>query len=402
MNEKTIIEGIDEKILKLTSDLVKIESPYFHEERIMDFAYEWLKARGLPAQMHSFHEKKVTGFKGKNVVGELKGSGEGPTVLLNGHLDTVNLCSGWTRDPYGAELIDGKLYGVGALDMKSGSAAIMLAIEAFARHVDNFNGSILYTLVCDEEGPYGLGTNAIIVDGIAGHSDVAVVPEPSAGFCRKPFPCLCLGARGGLSYTVTVTGRSAHAAEPEKGISAILESSKLIVALKALKGVQDPKLGAGSTCITSASGGGQAACSVSEEATFSVFRHITVGENPETVRAEIFQAAKDAGVKGTVQVAFRDVPNPGAESFLPYTVSENNPYTKTFKQSVQDVTGVTANIDYFSSIGDFCYLGTRMGLPTYVFGPMGENFHSADEYVYIDSAARTAEVIYDYLVKILT
>lgn len=401
MKEKNVIDGIDDSILQLTSDLIKIESPYFHEARIMDYAYEWMRKRSLPADFHEYHEKKVTGFKGKNLVGELKGGSEGPTVLLNGHLDTVNLCDGWTRAPYGAELIDGKLYGVGALDMKSGSAAIMLALEAFSRNVKTFNGSVLYSLVSDEEGPYGLGTNALIVDDMLGNADVAIVPEPSAGFCRVPFPCLCLGARGGLSYTVNIKGRSAHAAEPEKGISSIYEASKLIVALKELKGIEDPKLGAGSTCITSSTGGGQAACSVSEDASFSVFRHITVGETPETVREEILNAAKTAGLKGTVEVKFRDSPNPGAESFLPYTVSESNPYTKIFKESVQDVTGVAASINYFSSIGDFCYLGTRMGLPTYVFGPMGENYHSANEFVYIDTAARTAETIYDYLIKIL-
>ncbi len=401
MNGEKVIEGIDEKILKLTSDLIQIESPYFHESRIMDFAYKWFKERGIPARVHEFKEDKVTGFNGKNIVGELKGGSDGPKVLLNGHLDTVNLCEGWTKDPYGAEFVDGKLYGVGALDMKSGCAAIMLAIEAFKENVKEFNGSILYTLVSDEEGPYGLGTNAAIVDGIIDNCDVAIVPEPSSGFCRVPFPCLCLGARGGFSYTVTVKGRSAHAAEPEKGVSAIYEASKLIVALKELKGIEDPKLGAGSTCITSSSGGGQAACSVSEEAVFSVFRHITVGETPDSVRDEILKAAKDAGVKGTVKVRFREAPNPGADSFLPYTVSESNPYTKILKQSIKDVTGIAANIDYFSSIGDFNYLGTRADLPTYVFGPMGENFHSADEFVYIDTAARTAETIYDYLIKIL-
>lgn len=402
MSDKNVIEGVDDRILKLASDLVKIESPYFHEDRIMDFGYQWFRERNLPVRVHTYHEKKVTGFKGKNLVGELKGKHDGPTVLLNGHLDTVNLCEGWTRDPFGAEIEDGKLYGVGALDMKSGSAAIMLAVEAFANNVKDFNGSVLYTLVSDEEGPYGLGTNALIVDEILGDCDVAVVPEPSAGFCRVPFPCLCLGARGGLSYTVTVQGKSAHAAEPEEGVSAIWGAAKLINALKQMKGVEDPHLGPGSTCVTSMSGGGQAACSVSEEAKFTVFRHITVGETPETVRDEIYRAAREVGVRGKVNVEFREAPNPGAESFLPYTVSRSNPYTKTFEQSVKDVTGVTANIDYFSSIGDFCYLGTRMRLPTYVYGPLGENYHGADEFVYIDSAARTADTIYDYLVKILT
>ncbi len=209
----------NERVISLLSDLVKIHSPYFHEEEIMEYVYNWLRERELPAEYHEFYEGRVTNFRGKNVIGRLTGVDEGPTVVLNGHLDTVNICEGWTRDPLGAEIEDGKMYGLGTLDMKGGDVAIMLAVEAFKNTVDEFNGEILYTFVSDEEGPYGLGTDALLLDGITDNADVAIVPEPSSGFAAIDFPCLCLGARGGWKYTVRLTGKSAHGANPEKGIN---------------------------------------------------------------------------------------------------------------------------------------------------------------------------------------
>jgi succinyl-diaminopimelate desuccinylase len=83
-------------------------------------------------------------------------------------------------------------------------------------------------------------------------------------------------------------------------------------------------------------------------------------------------------------------------------VSESNPYTKAIKESILSAAGTEPNIGYFSSVGDFNYLGSRAKLPTYVFGPKGDNYHSADEYVDLDTVVKTAEVIYDFLKRVLT
>ncbi len=389
-----------ERAVNLLTDLVKIESPYFHEAEIMDYTYSWLQKRGLPATYHHYHESKITNFKGTNVVGELTGSEEGPTVLLNGHLDTVQICDGWTKDPLGAKIEGGKLYGVGALDMKGGDTAIMLAVEAFAATVPQFNGKVQYTFVSDEEGPYGLGTDALIVDNIISDVDVAIVTEPSSGFCGIEFPCLCLGARGGWNYKVSITGKSAHAANPEKGINAITEASRLICELEKAELKVHPKLGKGALCVIDIEGGG-AACSVADKAVFSIFRHVIIGEDRDYLIKEVEDAAERAGVKGRLSIKFRDAPNPDSVGFQPYVVSESNPYTKAFKESILDATGEDPHIAYFSSMGDFNYLGSRSRLPTYIFGPNGQNYHSADEYVELDSVVKTGEVIYDYLKRIL-
>jgi len=388
------------KVNDLLSDLVKIHSPYFHENEVMDYAYEWFKKRGLPAEFHHFHEKKITNFQGTNVIGRRKGQDEGPTILLNGHLDTVEICEGWTKDPLGAVIEEEKLYGVGALDMKSGCAAIMLAVEAFANTFDSFNGEILYTLVSDEEGPYGLGTDALILDGITNYADAAIVPEPSSGFCGIPFPCLCLGARGGWNYTVNLIGKASHAAFPEQGINAIIEANKVISELKKSELQTDEKLGKGSICIIEMNGGG-AAASVADKASFTVFRHVVRGEDRSYLRREVDQAIKRANIKGKAAMKFRDGPHAESAGFQPYVVSETNPYTVLMNESILAATGEKGTVAYFASIGDFNYLGSRVKLPTYVFGPDGKNFHTADEYVNLDSVVKTSEVIYAFLKRTL-
>lgn len=390
-----------DRAFDLLSNLIQIYSPYLKEDKAMEFAYDWMNKRDLHPKYHRYEENKILKYNGTNVIGSLKGREGGPTVLLNGHLDTVEICEGWTKEPLKATLEDDKLYGLGALDMKSGVAAIMLAIEAFKNTVDDFKGEILYTFVSDEEGPYGLGTDSLILDGITNKADVAIVPEPSSGFTGKGFPCLCLGARGGWNYTVKIVGKSAHAANPDEGINAIVEASKLILELKNSEAIVDEKLGKGDICIISSEGGG-AACSVADKAAFTVFRHVVRGETRDYLRQEVEEAAKRAGVRGKITMEFRDAPHSENGGFQPYTVDEDNEYTKILKESIANITGEETTTAYFSSIGDFNYLGSRANIPTFVFGPNGENYHTSDEYVNLESVVKTSEVIYDFLISLLT
>ncbi len=366
----------------------------------MDFVYDWFKKRKLPAYYHQFHETKVTNFQGTNVIGNLKGDIEGIKILLNGHLDTVEICDGWTKDPLVAEIEGGKLYGLGALDMKSGCVAIMLAVEAFANTVDTFSGEIIYTLVSGEEGPYGLGTDALILDGLAENADAVIIPEPSASFAGKAFPSLCLGARGGWKYSVHFKGRSAHGANPEEGINAISEASKVLLELEKTELRSHDKLGRGSICVIEFAGGG-APLSVPDTAYFSVFRHVTIGEDKDLLIKEVKEAVKRADIRGGYEIIFRDSPHPDNDGFGAYVVSENDPYTKIVKRSIVDTTGVEPSIDYFSSVGDFNHFGSRTRASTYIVGPTGDNFHAADEYVELESVIKTALFIYDFLFKTL-
>jgi acetylornithine deacetylase/succinyl-diaminopimelate desuccinylase-like protein len=387
--------------VNLMKELISIPSPYFHEDAIVDFTYNWLNENGMEAYIHEYHEKKVTNFKGKNVLCEISGGEDGPTICINGHLDTAKLCNGWSKDPYAGVVEGDKIYGLGALDMKSGCCSSMLALKKFHQLNKNFHGKIIASFVSDEEGPYGLGTNSIIEEGLLDNIDFSIVAEPSAGFSSKPFPTLSLGARGGYGLEVEFFGKSAHAALPDTGINAAVDAGRFMCELENINYIKDEFLGTGVACVVAIESDG-GACSVPDYAKVKLFWHIVVGENEKTIENHINDAIKRAHIKSTFKISFRESPSKGSRGFMPFTVSKENDYVKTFSESIKDICGHEANISYFQSIGDFNYLGSRLNAPAIIFGAEGENFHGADEYATISSIVKTAEIIYEFLVRVLT
>ncbi|MDZ4132380.1 MAG: M20/M25/M40 family metallo-hydrolase, partial [Dethiobacteria bacterium] len=103
-------------MVKLLRELVNIKSPFFEEGEIIDYLRGRLSYYNrLHTEIHHYEEKDITGFKGENLIVRLKGKGGGPRMLINGHVDTVPLCDGWTVDPYKGIEKDGRFYGLGAL-----------------------------------------------------------------------------------------------------------------------------------------------------------------------------------------------------------------------------------------------------------------------------------------------
>ena len=392
----------------LLRQLVSIKSPYFHEDEVMDFVNNWFAERGIPAEIHTFYEPKETKFHGKNVVGIMDSGKPGPVIYLGGHLDTVQLCNGWTKPPYEGVVEGEYMYGVGTLDMKSGCAAIMLALEKFAK--DNFKdksfkGKIVYHLVSDEEGPYGLGTVYIINDkihNIAEEADFAIIAEPSAGFTKVPHPCLCLGARGGYNYTIKVRGKSAHAATPELGINAMVDASAIVSELEKIPPETDDKLGHSTPCVIRMNGGG-AACSVPDYAEVEIFHHTVRGETQETIKKRVDKAIAAANVRSKVEVSIRQSPAEGFDGgFDAYCIDENGEILHTLENTVEKVCGKPANLAYFQSIGDFNHIGGKLQIPTVLLGAEGDNFHSSDERVNLKSALEVAHIISEFLSDVLS
>lgn len=396
-------EMIDKnEVVELMKKLIAIPSPYFEEKEIMAFAKDWFTSHDMQADIHEYHEHKVTGHRGENLVLDMTGGQPGPTICINGHLDTVRLCNGWSIDPYAGIVEEDKIYGLGALDMKSGCAATMLALKKFySKYKDGFQGRIIATYVSVEEGPYGMGTNALIEDGIIKDIDFSIVTEPSAGFSQEPFPTLCLGARGGYGLEIELFGVSSHAAMPKNGKSAALDASKIVCELENVEYIKDEHLGTGALCVVGLESDG-GACSVPDYAKIKLFWHIVVGEDENTIRREIEKAVARARIQCEYKINFRKAPSEGSKGFMPYTVSEEDPLVKSFIGSVGRICGKEPVRAYFQSIGDFNYLGSRLNAPVVIFGAQGDNFHSHDEYATISSIQKTAEVVYDFLEKVLT
>ncbi len=392
--EKVMAKINKEDMVKLLRDLVSIKSPFFEEAEIIDFLRGRLSYYNrLQLQVHSYEEKKITGFKGENLIVRLPGSGGGPRLLINGHVDTVPLCEGWTVDPYKGVEKDGRFYGLGAVDMKAGVVMSVFLLEALVEAGVELKGDIVFTAVSDEEGPFGLGTFYTILDKIVSDCDFAIVPEPSAPFAPgdEKFPSIALGSRGTAVYYVTVKGVSAHGANPEKGVNAVEDAARIITALtERLDLGNHPKLGNGTMCITNLRGG-EKYLLVPEEASFTVYRHTVDGDSDKALR-EVQEIVDSLNLRSRVEVKLRDLPHPDAY-FEPWTVREDEDVVQSLQRGCLEVLGKKAGISYFRSESDANHIASRLKIPTVIFGPDGANYHAADEYVEIDSMVDSAKVL---------
>ena len=159
-----------------------------------------------------------------NVVGLRRGRGERPAVHLNGHYDVVPAGAGWTVDPFGGEVRDGRIYGRGACDMKAGIAAAVFAAEAIRRAGVELAGSIEISGTPDEESGGFAGAAWLARRGrlSAARLDYVIIPEP------LNVDRICVGHRGVYWFEVTTHGRIGHGSMPFLGVSAIDQMSAVL------------------------------------------------------------------------------------------------------------------------------------------------------------------------------
>lgn len=159
-----------------------------------------------------------------NIVARREGTFPGDCVHFNSHIDVVEVGQGWTKDPFGAELIDGKIYGRGACDMKGGLAASIIAVEAFIEAYPQFHGAIEISGTGDEEsGGYG-GVAYLAEKGFFNPERVqhVIIPEP----LNKDR--VCLGHRGGWWAEIETFGEIAHGSMPFLGDCAVRHMGAVI------------------------------------------------------------------------------------------------------------------------------------------------------------------------------
>jgi succinyl-diaminopimelate desuccinylase len=148
----------------------------------------------------------------------IRGGGNGPRLLFAGHTDVVPTGpeNTWTHPPFGAEIADGRLYGRGATDMKSGIAAFVAAVSGFLAEGGGAGGTIAFAITNDEEADAVNGTEKLMAwTREQGHEfDFAIVGEPSAS--ERVGDSIKIGRRGSLNGQIRVSGTQGHVAYPEK------------------------------------------------------------------------------------------------------------------------------------------------------------------------------------------
>ena len=168
----------DQECVELTQQLIRISSFLWRESEIGHWLADWLSARGYDVDLQEvpLRDGGVT----HQAIGSLRGDGSGPSLMLCGHSDTsdwngdVFRRDQWRYDPFGGELVDGKIYGLGALNMKAGLASILMAGEAIRRSGILLKGDLILACVVAETGG-GVGALQLIESGC--RPDYCIVTE---------------------------------------------------------------------------------------------------------------------------------------------------------------------------------------------------------------------------------
>ena len=223
-NAQSVLAHLDaEELIDFAQQLVQTPSVYLPE---VPGANEEAAARLIYEQLISWSwqplwEEVVPGRP--NVVADLAGSrGDGPLLLFEGHTDVVTPGdrSAWTHDPFGGEIVAGRLYGRGSADMKGGVAAMLFAARALQLAGAPFAGRIRLLVPVDEEGLM-LGVKALVRSGHADGAAGAVICEPEE---RE----VCVASKGALRLRLLSFGRIAHGAMPEEGVNALAGITRLL------------------------------------------------------------------------------------------------------------------------------------------------------------------------------
>lgn len=402
----TAVDKMRDDIVSTLQELVRIPSITGNEAEAQEFIrrqYEGLdldvhvfQAELAKVKDHPVYIERDMPFEGRpNIIGIQKGSLDKKSIILNGHIDVVSPepVDQWKHDPWGGEIDDNRLYGRGAMDMKSGLIANMFALKALRTIGHETGGTVMLQSVVGEETGGHPGALACFIEGYT--ADGMIVSEPS------PFVCVALA---GINYfRVKVKGRPAHAGQGHLGVNAIGKMIPIYQAIEKLdarrkaevrfplfedEGVPSCQL------IIGTLKAGDWPSTVAGFAEIECRIGFVPGENKEDIRNI---------VEKTIQTVADDDPwlsehQPVVEWFgfdsAPYYQDPAHPFVKTILASTKTLVkkpeevkprGATWTEDTrFSQYFDF---------PAVSMGPKGEHLHGLDEYVDLDSLILVTKAI---------
>ena len=203
--------------VQLTQDLVRFDTinPPGRELACIEMLASLLSEAGLQIKIHEFGEKRA------NLIATLDAEKAGPALCFTGHVDTVPLGGAlWQRDPFGGEIIDGRVYGRGSTDMKSGVAAFVAATCAAARGERKVGGGVTLIITAGEETGCD-GATELVKAGILKRGGALVVAEPTSNVAM-------VGHKGALWLRAVMTGVTAHGSMPHLGVNAAYKAARAV------------------------------------------------------------------------------------------------------------------------------------------------------------------------------
>ena len=400
------VDRAADELVQFTVDLVRIPTvnpPGEEYDACAHFLGEYLERRAFAVEYiaaegraeHTIRHPRV------NVVGSRRG-GAGPVVHLNGHIDVVPPGDGWTVDPFGGLVRDGKIFGRGVCDMKAGIAAAVFAAEAIARAGVTLPGTVEISGTVDEESGGFAGVAYLAAAGRikAGRTDFVIIPEP------LNVDRICIGHRGVYWFEVTARGRIGHGSMPFLGISAIEGMGRLLesvrdILMPALAGRRTavpvvPPGARNATININGIEGGQPVGGIQTPCVADLCRAVF---DRRFLIEEGFDAAKQEVVELVTRVAeeahgvrfdVRDL-----MVVHPTRTPDDSPVIASLDRSIRSVLGRPPELIASPGTYDHKHVARIAGVPHCVaYGPGElEQAHQPDEYCRIDDLVNATKVL---------
>ena len=401
------VDALADEAVAFTSDLIRLptvnppgdayeDCARFIGDTLARFQFdvEYHAAEGRPE--HTRAHPRI------NVVGTRRGRALRPLVHLNGHFDVVPAGAGWTGDPFGGEVRDGRVWGRGACDMKAGIAAAVFAAEAIRRAGIELNGSVEISGTVDEEsgGFAGVAWLAERKRLAADRTDFVIIPEPF-GVDR-----ICVGHRGVYWFEVLTKGRIAHGSMPFQGVNAI---DHMAVVIDRMRRDLDPRLAARTTAMAVVPAGArhgtlnvngidggqrvdapQTPC-VADRCRAVFDRRFLLEEGFENAKAEIVALLQDvAGQTPDFEYELRDL-----MIVYPTQTPGGSPVVEAIDRAQRRVLGASGRLVISPGTYDHKHVARIAGVPHCVaYGPGAlELAHQPDEFCSVEDLMNATRVL---------
>lgn len=386
-----------DELVSLCQDLIRAKSYSGHEQDAAQRLGDEMRALG-------FDEVQVDKYG--SVIGTIKGNRPGPTVLFDGHIDTVPAenADEWTYPPFEARIVGSRIYGRGTSDMKGADAAFTKACGWFAADRGrDFAGTIAVAGVVQEE----------CFEGVASRS-VSSIVKPDYVIIGEASRCnVKVGQRGRAEVRVSTKGVPAHSANPEKGVNAVYKMADAIEAVRGLEAPEQDVLGKGILELVDIKSTPYPGASVVPERCDATYdRRLLVGETPESVLEPIRKllddlAAADPKFKAEAGFTHGDETcytgeRIKATRFFPgWLYDQDEPWIQAILGKLRD-RGQQPEVTHYSFCTNGSHYAGEAGIKTIGYGPSLENLaHTVDEYVEIDELVKACEGYYAILEALL-
>jgi len=374
----------------LTQRLVQIQSsnPGTYEKAVADFVFEWLSKNTNAEVIREKVEEERD-----NIIARIRGEKNSPNLVYICHMDTVPIGEGWNFDALNADIIDGKMYGRGACDMKSGLAAGMIAFRNIAALKTDLLYDFLFIATVNEEDTM-TGAEQVVKDGYVDSNSYVLDAEPTNHLIQ-------VAHKGKTWFRLKTHGLAAHASTPHKGHDAIAAMAEVICAInrRIAKLPKHEEMGASSATFGTISGGTNVNI-VPDGCTATIDMRIV----PPTTNAESIQLVNSA-----IAEAVARVPGTSCE----YTVfaqrpsidkDDNSFLLNKLKKATAIVNGKEARVDFFPGYTDSAVIAAlTCNHNCMSYGPGDLSVaHKPDEYVECADIKRCVKVLTALAKDILT